>query len=76
MLLHGCHNAMLVLVGWWQAQQEPGTPGVMDIEHLPWHWLVAGAVGVLAGVGLMVICKRRPESSAQADEILVAKIAE
>jgi hypothetical protein len=76
MLLHGCHNAMLVLVGWWQASQEQVITEVMEVEHLPWEWLAAGAGGMLFGFTLLFLSRRRPDALIQPDIDVVDAIAE
>ena len=45
MILHGTHNAMLVLVG----------PGELELETLPWTWVTAGLFGTIVGAILLFL---------------------
>jgi ABC-2 type transport system permease protein/sodium transport system permease protein len=60
MILHGVHNAMLVLVG----------PGELELETLPWSWVVAGLVGTIVGVALLILWGAKRERQRAADTLL------
>jgi ABC-2 type transport system permease protein/sodium transport system permease protein len=55
MLLHACHNAILIWILYEKAQ--PGGGYFAEMEFVPWPWLLAAAAGVVLGGGLLLRVK-------------------
>jgi ABC-2 type transport system permease protein/sodium transport system permease protein len=54
MLLHATHNSLLLTLAHYEATLAARGWGVEEQEHLPALWLVAAAIGIVVGVGLIV----------------------
>jgi ABC-2 type transport system permease protein/sodium transport system permease protein len=52
-LLHACHNALLISVAYWQPELADLGLGSEEKEHLPPGWLAAAAVGLVVGGALI-----------------------
>jgi len=69
MLLHACSNGVVLMLGRFQEELESRGIGVEEVEHLPWHWLLAaGSVSVL-GLAILLYGTRRaaePEAASRA----------
>jgi ABC-2 type transport system permease protein/sodium transport system permease protein len=49
-VLHAFHNALLILLAYFEPQLTAAGFGVSETEHLPVAWLVAGSVAVAVGL--------------------------
>ncbi len=58
MLLHMCHNSLLLLLGHYYEDLQAAGLGKEEGSHLPWFWLLAAACGVSAGIVLIVYATR------------------
>jgi ABC-2 type transport system permease protein/sodium transport system permease protein len=65
MLLHACHNAVLIWILYDNAQ--PGGGYFTDMEFVPWHWLLVAAAGVLVGSGILW-CNKPPRVTSKNTE--------
>jgi sodium transport system permease protein len=53
MLLHACHNGILVCVGYYIKQLNVQAWGIEQQPHLPFPWILAGLAGSSCGLALM-----------------------
>ena len=49
-LLHTCHNGLLVTIGYYKDWLESNNVGVQEQEHLPSNWLAFAALGTMTGI--------------------------
>ncbi|MGQ0634492.1 MAG: ABC transporter permease subunit/CPBP intramembrane protease [Planctomycetaceae bacterium] len=64
MVLHLCHNALLVLLGHYQPELASRGIGVTDGDHLPPLWTILGGLTAAAGLGLVWWSGRRSKPAA------------
>lgn len=57
-LLHACHNGLLLLIAYYREVLETWGLGAANLWHVPWHWLALGFVGLAAGSGLVALGTR------------------
>jgi ABC-2 type transport system permease protein/sodium transport system permease protein len=53
MLLHVCHNALLVVLGYYQPELAARGIGVSEGDHLPFVWTAVGSLVTGVGLGLI-----------------------
>jgi ABC-2 type transport system permease protein/sodium transport system permease protein len=53
MLLHACHNALLLMFGYYRDSLMEHGWGIQEQSHMPPQWLSAAAVGLVAGLALV-----------------------
>lgn len=58
-VLHACHNGLLLSVGHFKEQLKGLGIGLEEGEHLPSLWLGGAILATLVGVGLITLVKRR-----------------
>jgi ABC-2 type transport system permease protein/sodium transport system permease protein len=68
MLLHGCHNGLLIMAAYYRDELTARGWGLAEQSHLPPTWLAAAAVGVAVGVGLLQYT-RPPETMVESKEL-------
>jgi len=59
MLLHACHNGLLLSVLYYKDELAARGWGIQEQEHMPATWLATAAVAAVAGVGLIWLATRR-----------------
>jgi ABC-2 type transport system permease protein/sodium transport system permease protein len=59
-VLHACHNGLLVLLSIYQPRLEAAGWGVGEESHLPTAWLLTAAAAAAMGVGLVAAWCRAP----------------
>jgi ABC-2 type transport system permease protein/sodium transport system permease protein len=64
MVLHACHNGLLLLVVYYEPRLTRMGWGIAEEAHLPPGWLIAGGAAAVAGAGLILLCCR-PGRAAQ-----------
>jgi ABC-2 type transport system permease protein/sodium transport system permease protein len=73
-VLHFCHNALLVMAARYQenlGRMMYGVAPAQESLHLPPYWIAAAAVGVAIGIGLtLLLWRRSPAAAAPASEAL------
>jgi len=58
MLMHVCHNGLLLMVAYYRDELIQIGWGIQDREHLPAAWLAASIVGLAIGAGLLYLAGR------------------
>jgi len=53
MLLHACHNGLLLTLGYYRDELSARGWGVQEQAHMPAAWLAAAALGVIVGLSLV-----------------------
>lgn len=53
MLLHACHNGLLLLLAYYRDELAESGWGLQEQAHMPLAWLAAAAVGVIVGLSLV-----------------------
>jgi ABC-2 type transport system permease protein/sodium transport system permease protein len=53
MLLHACHNGLLLTLGYYRDELSARGWGVQEQAHMPAAWLATAAIGVIAGLSLV-----------------------
>jgi ABC-2 type transport system permease protein/sodium transport system permease protein len=53
MLLHACHNGLLLMVAYYRDELVERGWGIQQQSHMPAPWLASAAVGILAGLTLV-----------------------
>lgn len=53
MLLHGCHNGLLLLLAYYREELAARGWGLQEQAHMPIAWLAAAAVAVIVGLSLV-----------------------
>jgi ABC-2 type transport system permease protein/sodium transport system permease protein len=67
MLLHACHNGLLLMLGYYKDELVKWGWGLQEQSHMPAEWLAAAAVGLV--VGLALVWFARPAKRASAARI-------
>ena len=62
MLLHACHNGLLLTLGYYRDQLSARGWGVQEQAHMPAAWLAVAALGVIVGLSLVW---KKPRSAGQ-----------
>ncbi|MBC8870665.1 MAG: CPBP family intramembrane metalloprotease [Planctomycetes bacterium] len=66
MLLHVCHNGLLLMIAYYRDELAARGWGVEEQSHMPLTWLAASTVAVAASIAVIVVAGRRkrlPEKS-------------
>ena len=53
MLLHVCHNGLLLMLGYYKDELVELGWGIQEQSHMPPEWLATAAVGLIAGLALV-----------------------
>ncbi len=59
MLLHACHNGLLLSVLYYKSELAASGWGIQEQEHMPTSWLATGAVVAVVGLALVMSATRR-----------------
>lgn len=62
MILHVCHNGLLLILAWLQPWFSEQGWGIQEQSHLPATWLAVSAAGVFVGAALMSVGAKRRDS--------------
>ena len=59
MLLHACHNGLLLTLGYYHEELTARGWGIQEQTHMPAAWLATAAVGVIVGLSLVWTSARK-----------------
>jgi len=60
MLLHVCHNGLLLMIAYYRDELTARGWGVEERTHLPISWLAAATVGITVGVAIIMVAGSKP----------------
>jgi len=58
MLLHVCHNGLLLMIAYYRDELAARGWGVEEQSHMPFTWLAASTVGIAVGVAIIMLMGR------------------
>ncbi len=64
MLLHACHNGLLLTLGYYRDELSARGWGVQEQAHMPAAWLATAAIGVIVGLSLVW---KKPKPAGRSD---------
>jgi len=68
MLLHACHNGLLVMMAYYRDELEARGWGFQEQQHLPALWLCTAAMLAILGVAVLMLSTRRAAPLAESLE--------